>query len=102
MIFFLFNKQGAYPNETSFSLMNEASVNDLNERLEEPVTSQQFRLNFLVKGCNPFEEDNWEWVKIGQVIFQNIRPCNRCKLTTINPETGIKHPKMEPLVTLRK
>ncbi|XP_014297400.1 mitochondrial amidoxime-reducing component 1 [Microplitis demolitor] len=93
---------GAFPDETSFSLMNKASVDDLNDRLEEPVTALNFRLNFLVEGAKPLEEDTWKWVKIGDVIFRNIRPCTRCLHTTIDPNEGVKHPKMEPLVTLRK
>ena len=29
------------------------------------------------------------------------KPCNRCPIITINPLTGEKHPRMEPLRTLR-
>lgn len=92
---------GAYPDESSYSLMNEASLTDLNNRLDEPVTSQQFRMNFVVKGATPYEEDKWDWVKIGNVIFRNIRPCTRCIFTTINPETGTKNANVEPLKTLK-
>ncbi|CAL1685336.1 unnamed protein product [Lasius platythorax] len=92
---------GAYPDETSYSLMNEASLTDLNSRLEEPVTAQQFRMNFVVKGATAFEEDKWDWVKIGNVIMRNIRPCTRCIFTTVNPETGTKNSKVEPLKTLK-
>lgn len=83
-------------------LINEASINDLNTRIEDPVTPQYFRPNFVVKGPQPLEEDDWDWVKIGDIIFRNIKPCTRCIFTTINPETGTKHPKAEPLMTLRK
>jgi uncharacterized protein YcbX len=92
---------GAYPDESSYSLINEASLTDLNSRLEEPVTAQQFRMNFVVKGATAFEEDKWDWVKIGNVIMRNIRPCTRCILTTVNPETGTKNSKVEPLKTLK-
>ncbi|KAL0134400.1 hypothetical protein PUN28_001289 [Cardiocondyla obscurior] len=92
---------GAYPDETSYTLANEASIADLNTRLDEPVVAQQFRMSFLVKGPSAYEEDNWDWVKIGNVIMRNLRPCTRCIFTTINPETGTKHPNTEPLKTLR-
>ncbi|KAL6265576.1 hypothetical protein P5V15_002372 [Pogonomyrmex californicus] len=92
---------GAYPDETSYSLINEASVAELNSRLDEPVTPQQFRMNFVVKGATAYEEDKWDWVKIGNVIMRNVRPCTRCIFTTINPETGTKHPNTEPLKTLK-
>ncbi|GAB1865840.1 MOSC domain-containing protein 1, mitochondrial [Camponotus japonicus] len=92
---------GAYPDESSFSLINEASVAELNSRLDEPVIPQQFRMNFVVKGAIAYEEDKWDWVKIGDVIFRNVRPCTRCILTTVNPETGTKSTKVEPVKTLK-
>ncbi|XP_020299741.1 mitochondrial amidoxime-reducing component 1 [Pseudomyrmex gracilis] len=95
------NDTGAYPDATSYNLINEASVTELNSRLEEEVTPLQFRPNFVVKGATPYEEDKWDWVKIGDVIMRNVMPCTRCMFTTINPETGIKHPNTEPLKTLR-
>ncbi|KAG8035747.1 hypothetical protein G9C98_001403 [Cotesia typhae] len=93
---------GVFSDETSFSLMNQASIDDLNTRMKERIPSLQFRLNFLVKGPAALEEDSWEWVKIGAVTFRNIRPCTRCLLTTIHPEKGEKNREMEPVATLRK
>ncbi|XP_071563833.1 mitochondrial amidoxime-reducing component 1-like isoform X1 [Temnothorax nylanderi] len=92
---------GAYTDETSYSLINAASVADLNSQMDEPVTPQQFRMNFVVKGAIAYEEDKWDWVKIGNVIMRNVRPCTRCILTTIDPETGTKHVNTEPLKTLK-
>ncbi|KZC04339.1 MOSC domain-containing protein 1, mitochondrial, partial [Dufourea novaeangliae] len=92
---------GAYPDESSYCMMNEASVTELNSRLDEPVNMEQFRQNFVVKGALPYEEDSWQWVKIGDVIFRNVMPCHRCIMTTINPETGVKNSNVEPLKTLK-
>ncbi|XP_011268142.2 mitochondrial amidoxime-reducing component 1 isoform X1 [Camponotus floridanus] len=92
---------GVYPDQTSFTLINEASVADLNNRLDEPVTPLNFRMNFVVKGPSAYEEDKWDWVKIGDVILRNLKPCTRCILTTVNPETGVKNTKLEPLKTLK-
>ncbi|XP_076620618.1 mitochondrial amidoxime-reducing component 1 [Colletes latitarsis] len=92
---------GAYPDSTSYCLINESSVTDLNSRLEEPVTPENFRPNFVVKGAVAYEEDQWGWVKIGNVIFKNVMPCTRCIFTTIDPGTGTKNPNAEPLKTLK-
>ncbi|EFN87759.1 MOSC domain-containing protein 1, mitochondrial, partial [Harpegnathos saltator] len=92
---------GAYSDATSYTLITEASITDLNSRLEEPVTPQQFRMNFVVKGATAYEEDKWDWVKIGDVIFRNVKPCTRCIFTTVDPETGTKNSKVEPLKTLK-
>lgn len=94
---------GALHDETSFMLMNEASFDDLNARIEKPVTPLQYRPNFVVKGPQAWGEDSWKWVKIGnETIFKNVQPCIRCILTNIDPATGERTPNMEPLNTLKK
>ncbi|XP_069677991.1 mitochondrial amidoxime reducing component 2-like [Periplaneta americana] len=95
------NDVGALPDFTSYMLMNKASVDDLNTHLTKPVTANFFRPNFLVESCKAYDEDKWEWVKIGETVFRVVKPCNRCIFTTIDPETGIKDKNMEPLRTLR-
>jgi uncharacterized protein len=69
--------KGALHDETSLMLINAASVDDLNTRLEHKVTPSQFRPNFVVKGAKAYDEDNWKWVKIGNVVTKNLRPCAR-------------------------
>lgn len=93
--------QGAYPDATSYTLISESSIADLNSRLENPVSAQYFRNNFVVKGTQAFEEDEWDWVRIGNVVFKNVKPCTRCIFTTVDPETGLKNKKTEPLKTLK-
>lgn len=59
-------------------LLTEASLDDLNKRLENPISSLQFRPNIVVSGTEPFDEDNWEWIKIGdKVVIRNVKPCPR-------------------------
>lgn len=92
---------GAFHDATSFMLFNESSVHDLNNRLNDPVQVLNFRPNFVVRGPGPYEEDAWKWVKIGNdVIFRNIKPCTRCKFTTVDPETGTFRADGDPLKTL--
>ncbi|XP_044728951.1 mitochondrial amidoxime-reducing component 1-like isoform X2 [Chrysoperla carnea] len=69
---------GALFDETSYMLMTESSVADLNDRTKLHTPIQQFRPNFVVKGTQPFEEDDWDYIKIGSdAIFRNVRPCLR-------------------------
>lgn len=59
-------------------LMTTSSVEQLNEKLETPVSTLQFRPNILVSTQQPFEEDEWEWIKIGErVVIRNVKPCSR-------------------------
>lgn len=71
------NDTGALHDATSFMLMNEASLEDLNSKLEEAVPVTQFRPNFMVKGPNAFAEDSWKWVRIGNVVLNYCQPCTR-------------------------
>ncbi|SUG33924.1 Flavodoxin reductases (ferredoxin-NADPHreductases) family 1 [Salmonella enterica subsp. arizonae] len=62
---------------------------------------EQFRPNLVVSGVAAWEEDNWKVLRIGDVIFDVVKPCSRCIFTTISPEKGQKHPSGEPLATLQ-
>lgn len=69
---------GALHDATSFTMINEGSVMELNSHIKTPVTPSQFRPNFVVKGPAAFEEDKWKWVKIGNdAVFRNVKPCTR-------------------------
>ena len=92
---------------TSFSdgfpilIAGQSSLDDLNNRLENPVNINRFRPNFVFTDGEPFEEDNWHEFTIGDVKFFGVKPCSRCIMTTIDQETGEKKGK-EPLLTLNK
>ncbi|XP_073950573.1 mitochondrial amidoxime reducing component isoform X1 [Choristoneura fumiferana] len=97
------NDTGALPDETPFNMVNDASVDDLNTRLAPDcrVTHRSFRPNFLLKGSQAYDEDKWRFIKIGDNVFEILKPCGRCILTTIDPETGVRNTKTEPLATLK-
>ncbi|KAF2899113.1 hypothetical protein ILUMI_07067 [Ignelater luminosus] len=95
---------GLYSYLTGYLLINQASVDELSMRIPASnVTAHNFRPNILVEGENlgPYDEDKWGWVKIGDVMWQNVKPCTRCLITTIDPDTGIKATDEEPLKTLK-
>jgi uncharacterized protein YcbX len=93
---------GSLQDETSYMLMNQGSFDDLNQKLENPVGPLQFRPNFVVTGPKAWDEDNWKFVKIGaDAMFRKIEPCLRCYMTIIDPETGERNKKEEPLKTLK-
>lgn len=93
--------------ETAFSdgypllLISQASLDDLNTRLSEPVTMAHFRPNIVVENTEDFAEDTWQHIRIGEVEFMVTKPCSRCVFTTINPNTAHKSITQEPLKTLK-
>ncbi|KZC08049.1 MOSC domain-containing protein 1, mitochondrial [Dufourea novaeangliae] len=92
---------GLFSDLASYMLMTTASLKTLNEKLEIPVPALQFRPNIVVSAEKSFEEDNWEWIKIGEkTVIRNVKPCTRCKFILVNPETGTAEGE-EPLKTLK-
>jgi uncharacterized protein YcbX len=83
-----------------FLLISEASLEALNIRIKQSLPMDRFRPNLVVRGCRAFEEDHWDVIKIGSVLFQIVKPCARCVVTTIDQSTANKG--KEPLRTLAK
>ncbi|REL25422.1 MOSC domain-containing protein [Thalassotalea euphylliae] len=82
-------------------LISQASLEHLNSRLKQPVSMRQFRPNMVVQDCEPFAEDTWRHIRIGEVEFELTKPCTRCVFTTVDPDTSEKHNQLEPLATLK-
>ena len=91
-------------DQTSFAdgfpllLISEASLEDLNGRLESPVPMNRFRPNLVVRGCGPYAEDGWSELRIGEATFRVAEACPRCAITTVDQESGERG--KEPLRTL--
>ncbi|XP_044747947.1 mitochondrial amidoxime reducing component 2-like [Coccinella septempunctata] len=95
---------GLYADLAAALLLNEKSLIDLNEKLDNKISRNHFRPNIVVDGPDlaPYDEDNWFWLKIGGVTVRNVKDCTRCVLSTVNPETGVRDLSREPLKTLSK
>ena len=81
-----------------FMLVSQASLDDLNARLAQPVLMNRFRPNLVVEGCSAYEEDTWTNLRIGSVDFRIAKPCSRCTVPTVNQDTAIR--SSEPILTL--
>lgn len=81
-----------------FLLISQASLDDLNKRLDDPVLMTRFRPNIVVGGGTAFQEDEWKKIRIGDVTFRVCKPCARCEIPTINQESAEKD--VEPIETL--
>lgn len=60
-----------------FLLISQASLDDLNSKLEEKKSMTRFRPNIVVVGTEPFQEDQWQEITIGEIVFQVVKPCSR-------------------------
>lgn len=90
--------QVGFADDFPILLISEESLVDLNTRLDEKLPMNRFRPNIVVEGCNAFDEDKWNTVKIGDLLFDVVKPCARCVITTVDQANANKGP--EPLKTL--
>jgi uncharacterized protein YcbX len=79
-------------------IIGEASLADLNQRLNESVPMNRFRPNLVFSGGTPYLEESWKTFEVGNANFRAVKPCGRCVITTINQETAERG--SEPLKTL--
>lgn len=89
---------------TSFSdaypilLVSEASLDDLNRRLESPVPMDRFRPNLVISGTGAYAEDTMKQFRINGLNFYGVKLCGRCVVTTTDQQTGERN--KEPLKTM--
>jgi len=97
-----------YADGCPYLLLSQASVDKLNivlkdKNIDMVVEETRFRPNIFISGdFDAHTEDKWSYVKIGDSIFRNIKPCTRCIFTTVDPRTGTKDQGGNPLKTLRE
>lgn len=88
-------------------LTSEASLDAVNEWIAEgskpaegPIPMRRFRPSVVVSGAPAWAEDAWRRLRIGSVTFRSVKGCDRCVLTTIDPDTAVKG--HEPLFALAR
>ena len=81
-----------------YLIIGQATLDELNRQLAEPLPMNRFRPNFVFTGGTPHEEDDWSDFRIGSVAFRGVKRCARCAIPTTDQETGERG--AEPLKTL--
>lgn len=90
-------------SEASLRRLNDWLLETALERGEQPADPlghERFRPNVVVDGGEPFAEDAWTSVRIGDVAYRQTMVCDRCVMTTIHRDdlrTG-----KEPIRTLAR
>ncbi|AHL33061.1 molybdenum cofactor sulfurase [Pseudomonas brassicacearum] len=83
-------------------LIGQASLVDLSNRVGRALEMLRFRPNLVIEGSEAFAEDGWKRIRIGEVEFRVVKPCSRCIMTTVDPQTGERDPNREPFATLQQ
>lgn len=92
--------QTAFSDGFPFLIVAENSLRQLNRDMQLELSMQRFRPNLVVADCASFAEDSWRRVAINGISFHLPKPCSRCSVPAIDPETA--EVGKEPLTTLNR
>ncbi len=81
-------------------VLGQSSLDLLNNKLPAPVGMARFRPNVVIAESTAHEEDGWQLIRIGAVELALVKPCERCAIPLVDPETA--KTGVEPLRTLAK
>lgn len=81
-----------------YNILSQASLDDLNARMAQPLPVERFRPNIVIQGGSAFQEDDWPEIGIGSARFALVKPCGRCVIPTTDQRTGER--SSEPTRTL--
>lgn len=77
-----------------------AAAAERGEDPPQPLDMARFRPSVVIDGAEPYAEDHWTEVRIGEVDFRVSELCDRCAVTTFHPDTAVRG--KEPLRTLAR
>ncbi|MEY3289664.1 MAG: hypothetical protein RLZZ419_1906 [Pseudomonadota bacterium] len=83
-----------------FLIISENSLTSLNQAMQLNLSMTRFRPNLVISGCGPYAEDSWREISIGAIDFRLPKPCSRCSVPAIDPETA--QTGKEPLTSLNR
>jgi uncharacterized protein YcbX len=74
------------------SIINLASVRDLEQRLSRWLDPLRFRANVYVEGWPAWAENDWEGrpLRLGDVETEVFKPIVRCAAPGVDPETAVR------------
>ncbi len=92
--------QASFSDGFPFLLIGENSLLALNQAMQLDLSMTRFRPNLVIAGSRSYAEDSWREIRIGDIDFRLPKPCSRCAVPTIDPETA--QTGKEPLTTLNR
>lgn len=94
-------EHAAFQDDSAVTLLSTASVAQVSTWAQKPIESRRFRPNLVVAGADqPFAEDDWREIAIGEARLRVVSRVDRCVMTTIDPDT-LERGK-DPLRTLAR
>jgi uncharacterized protein YcbX len=81
-------KNTSFADSLPLLVVSSSSYNALERKVQGLVDPLRFRPNIIVSSTEPFVEDTWSEIKIGEVYLSGAKPCARCSLVNVDPISG--------------
>ena len=94
------NDQTSFSDGFPFLIVSAASLELLNQQMNLSLSIRRFRPNLVISDCDSYAEDHWRKISIGEISFRLPKPCSRCSVPQIDPDTAAID--KEPLRTLAR
>lgn len=74
------------------SIINKASLVDLERIAKSAIDPRRFRGNLLIEGLNPWQEFTWvgRTVTVGGAELEVTETIDRCAAINVNPDSGVR------------
>lgn len=82
-----------------YLICTESSLAFLNKHLDKKVSMLHFRPNIVIENSDLNEEKSWKSIEINNQIFESFKPCARCQVISIEPETMTVNEQILPFMS---
>ena len=97
------------PSQVSFAdgfpylITTTGSLDALRASAGDQIPMDRFRPNIVIETEAPWLEDTWTTLDLGGQVFDLVKPCTRCVMTTLDQETGdqVGQSTMQALIQTR-
>ena len=96
----IFEQNAPFSDAAPVLLAAESSLAWLQERASEAFAMDRFRPNLVVGGSEPWAEDTWSTIRVGEAEVRGVLPWPRCAIPQIDQVTAERH--HEPAKVLRR
>ncbi len=69
-------------------ITNTKSLERIQGACKDEIRMNRFRSNIVFEGSVAFEENQWKSVRVGDLVSNRLKPCERCIITSINQENA--------------
>jgi uncharacterized protein YcbX len=81
-----------------YLICTSTSLSLLNKHLDKKVSMLHFRPNIVIDNSEPNDEKSWTSIEINTNIFDSFKPCARCQVISIEPETMAVNEQILPFM----